>query len=259
MADTAPPSNTAKGASTRTEYDPFERVFKVRRTSDTARFFLDTPEATGRTFGYARVSTDAQVLDRQLAVLHSVGCDKIFTDKLSGKNLNRTNLKTMCQELETGDTVVVESLSRIGRSMSDTFNLIGAFTEVGVTFKSLREHIDTSTAQGRFLLGVFSSIAELEREQIVTNTRQGLAAARQRGRCGGRPSSVTKKQARDLYRVLFNSSGFTRKDASNVSGVKLRTVYRWLAEKAAADAVSDNSFYYKYGLEEFIQNDDGEE
>lgn len=257
MTDTTPLGKTSNADGSRPHGDPFARVFALKRGTPAPKFRLDTPQTSGRTFGYARVSTDTQNLHRQVEALTEYHCDKIFTDKQSGKTLDRTNLKRMCGELEEGDTVVVESLSRIGRSLIDTYELIGAFSEVGVVFISLRERIDTSTAQGRFLLGVFSSIAELEREQIVANTLQGLAAARKRGRVGGRPASVTKKEAHNLYRLLFETSVCTRQEAADLSGVSLRTVYRWLAEKDAADAIADNSFYYKYGLEKHIQNDDG--
>ncbi|MFD8362540.1 recombinase family protein [Streptomyces hygroscopicus] len=151
--------------------------------------------------GYARVSTGGQKLERQLDVLTAAGCRKIFVDKKSGKDALRPELKACHAFLDAGDTLVVPSLDRYGRSLQDLINMVAELRERGIGFISLHGNLDTTTPGGRIVSHVFAALAEFIRELIVIGTKEGLAAARARGRVGGRPSVATEeiiRAARDL-------------------------------------------------------------
>src|SRR5215208_2915808 len=139
--------------------------------------------------GYARVSTHDQTLDLQKDVLEKAGCEKIFTDQVSGTKAERKGLTEALSHLREGDTLVVWRLDRLGRSLRHLIDTITALQERGVGFKSLTENIDTTTSGGRLVFNIFGSLAEFEREIIKERTQAGLEAARSRGRTGGRPMS----------------------------------------------------------------------
>ena len=144
-----------------------------------------------RLIGYARVSTDDQDLSLQLDALKQAGCPdrQIFRDKASGVRVDRPGLKACLQELTAGDTLLVWRLDRLGRSMSHLVGLIEELRIGGVGFRSLCDGaIDTTTASGELVFNIFSSRAQFERRLIQERTRAGLAAARARGRTGGRRS-----------------------------------------------------------------------
>ncbi|MET9644800.1 recombinase family protein [Streptomyces syringium] len=151
--------------------------------------------------GYARVSTGGQKLDRQIDALTAAGCRKIFADKKSGKNDLRPELKACHAFLDAGDTLVVPALDRYGRSLQDLINMVAELRRREIDFTSLHENLDTTTPGGRLVFHVFAALAEFIRELIVSGTREGLAAARARGKVGGRPTVVDEKifnMARDL-------------------------------------------------------------
>ena len=150
--------------------------------------------------GYARVSTGGQNLDRQVDALTLARCRRIFKEKKSGKNDARPELKA-CHALEPGDTLVVPSLDRYGRSLQDLVNMVAELRKRGIGFASLHEKLDTLTPGGRLIFHVFTALAEFIRELIVQGTNDGLATARARGRVGGRPTVVNDKllrAARDM-------------------------------------------------------------
>ncbi|SDU76820.1 Site-specific DNA recombinase [Jiangella alkaliphila] len=151
--------------------------------------------------GYARISTGAQSLDRQIDALTSAGCRRIFADEKSGKNALRPELKACHAFIDPGDTLVVPSLDRYGRSLVDLITMVGELRGRDVGFRSLYENLDTTTPGGRLVFHVFAALSEFIRELIVDGTREGLAAARARGRVGGRPKVVDAdllRAARDL-------------------------------------------------------------
>lgn len=130
---------------------------------------------------YARVSTEEQNETRQITAARAQGItddDNIFVDKLSGKDMNRPRLKAMLGYIRKGDTIVVESISRLARSTRDLLTLVEQITGKGAEFISLKESIDTTTPQGRFMLTVFAAMAELEREQIKQRQAEGIAEAK---------------------------------------------------------------------------------
>ena len=136
--------------------------------------------------GYCRVSTISQNDARQRELMASLGVDKIFIDKCSGKNTDRPALKEMLAFIREGDTVVVESISRLARNTRDLLSLVDTFTKLGVEFISQKENINTDTVQGRFILCLFSALAELERESILQRQAEGIAIAKANGVYKGR-------------------------------------------------------------------------
>lgn len=135
---------------------------------------------TGVLVGYGRVSTKGQLLDRQILALEGAGCARIFADKLSGKNAERPELWKALNYARPGDTLVVPSLDRLGRSIQDLIAIVAGLRKRGVGFHSLHESLDTTTPGGRLVFHVFAALAEFIRELIIQGTHEGLAAARPR-------------------------------------------------------------------------------
>lgn len=136
--------------------------------------------------GYCRVSTAEQNTARQEVLLESLAVERLFLDKCSGKNTNRTALKEMLAFVREGDVVVVESISRLARNTKDLLGLIDTFAEQNVGFVSQKENIDTTTPTGKFILTVFGAIAELERDYILQRQAEGIAIAKANGVYKGR-------------------------------------------------------------------------
>ena len=160
-------------------------------------------------FGYARVSTEQQSLDRQLDMLEKYGVDKIYNEKMTGTKRNRPELEKLMERLTEGDTVVVESLSRLGRSTKDLIWLMETINTKGVNLVSLKESIDTTSSTGKLLFTLMSALAQFERDVIADRTREGLASARARGRRGGRPSADGEMIRRAVK--LYNSRDYSVK------------------------------------------------
>lgn len=180
-------------------------------------------------FGYARVSTKEQLLERQINALAKYDCAEILTEKLSGVKADRPELSRLKDKAREGDTIVIESWSRLGRSLPDLLGLIRFFAEMGVEIISIKENFDTSTPQGKLMLTMFQAMAEFERDLIAQRTREGLAAARARGRKGGRP----RKKAKDVERAikLYKSGEYSVKEIAGMTGVSGATLYRYLRER----------------------------
>ena len=151
--------------------------------------------------GYARVSTEDQHLDAQLDALTGSGAARIFADRISGTRRSRPELDRMLDQLRGGDIVVVTKYDRLARSLRDLLEIVEAIGQRGAGFKSLAEDIDTTTPAGRLVFHVFASIAQFERERISERTREGLEAARRRGRVGGRPPSLSPAQKAEVIRM----------------------------------------------------------
>jgi len=175
-------------------------------------------------FGYARVSTEQQNLDRQLDALKKYGAEHIYNEKMTGTKRERPELNKLIERLTPGDTVVIESLSRLGRSTKDLIELMELFQHKGVNLVSLKENIDTTSSTGKLVYTIMSAIAQFERDIIADRTCEGLKSARARGRSGGRPtvSSEKVKQAVKLY----GTNQYTVKEIENLTGVKKSTLYR---------------------------------
>jgi len=180
--------------------------------------------------GYARVSTADQNLDLQFNALTDYGCTTIYQEKISGKNTDRPELKNLLATLRKGDQVVVWKLDRLGRSLRDLVDLVAVFNEKGVNFVSLHDHIDTTTATGRFTFNIFASLAEFEREIIRERTKAGLVAAKARGKKGGRPSglSLEKLQLAMTALDLHDTGKYSILEISKRLQIPIATCYRYI-------------------------------
>jgi len=180
--------------------------------------------------GYARVSTADQNLDLQFNALTDYGCTTIYQEKISGKNTDRPELKNLLATLRKGDQVVVWKLDRLGRSLRDLVDLVAVFNEKGVNFVSLHDHIDTTTATGRFTFNIFASLAEFEREIIRERTKAGLVAARARGKKGGRPSGLSpeKLQLAMTALDLHDTGKYSILEISKRLQIPISTCYRYI-------------------------------
>src|SRR3712207_4001263 len=151
--------------------------------------------------GYARISTYDQTLSLQKDALEKAGCEKIFTDAVSGTKAERKGLTEALSHLRAQDTLVVWRLDRLGRSLRHLIDTITALNRRGIGFKSLTENIDTTTSGGKLVFHIFGALAEFEREIISERTRAGLTSARSRGRKGGRPKALTDRQLQILRQL----------------------------------------------------------
>ena len=178
--------------------------------------------------GYGRISTSDQRFLRQEDALRENGAEKVFLDVRSGKNADRPQLKAMFDMLRAGDTVLVLELSRLGRSVKDLIDISERLDSMGVSLKSLSEAIDTTTPMGRAFFTVCATMAQLERELIVERTREGLAAARARGRVGGRPG-MPKEQLDAAVRLY--QAGSKISEIKGITGVSSSVLYRTLEDR----------------------------
>jgi DNA invertase Pin-like site-specific DNA recombinase len=151
--------------------------------------------------GYARVSTEDQNLDAQIAALEAAGAERIYSEKLSGSKMVRPELDRLLDQARSDDVVVVAKYDRLSRSLQDLLTIVEAIRSKGAGFRSLAEDIDTTTPAGRLVFHVFASIAQFERERIAERTKEGLAAARKRGRIGGRPPALSKERRAEVQRM----------------------------------------------------------
>src|SRR3954453_21025525 len=177
--------------------------------------------------GYARVSTDEQNLDLQRDALTKAGCEQIYTDRVSGTKDNRPGLTAALSHLRQGDTLVVWRLDRLGRSLRHLIDTVTTLQERGIGFKSLQESIDTTTSGGRLVFHIFGSLAEFEREIIRERTKAGLQAARSRGRNGGRPKKLTKKQIEMLQHLAADKT-HTVAEICKTLGIGRTAFYRYV-------------------------------
>ena len=183
--------------------------------------------------GYARVSTGEQDLALQLDALQAAGCARTFSDTASGSLRERPKLHRALEELRDGqDTLVVWRLDRLGRSVRDLIDTIGELEDRKVGFRSLTEGIDTTTSSGRLVFHIFGALAQFERELIRERTQAGLAAARARGRRGGRPAVMTKQKLR-IARELLADGEHTMQEIASTVGVGRITLYRHLMNNKA--------------------------
>ncbi|QDP00668.1 recombinase family protein [Thalassotalea sp. PS06] len=183
--------------------------------------------------GYIRVSTDDQLTDLQSDALSEFGCDKIYTDKITGKSLKRPELEKMLDTLRPGDVVVVWRLDRLGRSLKDLIELMESFKQQNIQFVSLQENIDTTNAMGELVFHLFASIAQFERQLISERTKAGLKAARARGRKGGRKPALSKQQIQLAHSMLLDPN------VTKVTVAKHLGVSRPTLDKALSDTAHD--------------------
>jgi DNA invertase Pin-like site-specific DNA recombinase len=181
--------------------------------------------------GYARVSTRDQDPSLQHDALTAAGCARIFTDVASGRLDSRPQLDACRDYLRSGDTLVVWKLDRAGRSLRHLVDLTASLAERGIELRSVQDALDTSTPAGKLLFHVMAALAEFEADLIRERTVAGLAAARARGRTGGRPSAMTPAKL-EVARQMRSSKQHTMATIASTLGVGRATLYRALAVDA---------------------------
>ncbi|MBC1501859.1 recombinase family protein [Listeria weihenstephanensis] len=177
-------------------------------------------------YGYARVSTKQQELNRQIDLLEKYECNEILTEKITGTKSDRPELNRLKDKLRPGDIVVVESFSRLGRSTKDLIELVTYFEERTIKLISVKENFDTTTPQGKLMMTVFQAFSQFERDLIVERTKEGLKNARARGRKGGRPRVASKEITRALN--LYRSEEYSVKEIVEMTGISRATLYRYV-------------------------------
>lgn len=185
--------------------------------------------------GYARVSTQDQDNTAQIAALKLAGCERIFEEKISGGRWDRPEFQRMLDQLRAGDVVVVYKLDRLSRSLKDLLHVLEKLEAVGVSFVSLSESIDTSSAAGRMMMHILGSFAEFERAMLRERTLTGLNSARKAGRIGGRRPKLSELQQRSIVESV-TSGQQTAADAARLFGVHASTVGRLLAKASGQES-----------------------
>jgi DNA invertase Pin-like site-specific DNA recombinase len=179
--------------------------------------------------GYARVSTQDQTLSLQLDALSKAGCEKIFTDQISGTKAERPGLAQAMSHLRAGDTLVVWRLDRLGRSLRHLIDTVNGLEQRGIGFKSLQENIDTTSPGGKLIFHIFGSLAEFEREVIKERTQAGLEAARARGKVGGRPKALSTNKA-EMARRMYADKDNSVSEICKALGITRMTLWRYVRE-----------------------------
>jgi DNA invertase Pin-like site-specific DNA recombinase len=184
--------------------------------------------------GYARVSTangQESGLETQIDALTKAGCEKVYSDKLSGKNRQRPELEAMLKALRKGDNVVAVKIDRIARSMGDLYAIAKSIEDAGCDMAFLDQDIDTSTPTGKLLFNILGSLAEFERTLIVSRVKAGQARAKAKGTKLGRKRGTTKQQ--DAQMLLAYEQGQSWNQIADTFGVSRMSVYRRLRNKIA--------------------------
>ena len=180
--------------------------------------------------GYARVSTHDQTLNLQQDALEKAGCNKIFTDTISGAKTERPGWEQPLAYVRPGDTLVVWRLDRLGRSLKHLIETITTLHDREIGFKSITENIDTTTSGGKLVFHIFGALAEFERDIIRERTQAGLQAARARGKRGGRPKALNpKKQA--MAQALYEDKNNAVADICKMLNISRATLYRYIQKK----------------------------
>ena len=182
---------------------------------------------TGLRIGYARVSTHEQSLDSQIESLKQTDCQRIYCDKVSGSKADRPQLDRLRESLRSGDTLVVWRLDRLGRSLRDLIDWVEWLEEMRVTLHSLNEQIDTSHHTGKLIFHLFAALAEFERDLIRERTLAGLAAARARGRLGGRKAKLNASDIRQL-KAMHKDHSISIGEICERFSIAKTTLYRYL-------------------------------
>lgn len=182
--------------------------------------------------GYARVSTPDQNLDLQLDALGKAGCERIFSEAASGVREERVALRDALSHSRAGDVFIVWKLDRLGRTVGQLVEFVRSLRERGVEFRSLTDGIDTTTPAGRFFFHMMAALAEMERDLIRERTQAGLAAARARGKQGGRRRVLSDRQVNQA-KLLLRHPDQTMEGIASSLGVSRSTLYRAIARQPA--------------------------
>lgn len=176
---------------------------------------------------YERVSTTGQSTLRQDMMMQNHAVEKVFSEKISGKDRNRPELQKMLDFVREGDTVIIESISRLARSTRDFLNILDELERKHVSLVSLKEQIDTSTPTGRFLVSIFAALAQLERDQILVRQKEGIAAQKAKGTyTGGRPRTEINEKQFTAVVAKWKAGDITAVQAMKELKLKKATFYR---------------------------------
>ena len=189
--------------------------------------------------GYIRVSSEHQETARQQEIMNNYKVDRIFSEKISGATADRPQLKAMLDYVREGDTLYVESISRLGRSTRDLLNIIDTLNDKGVTLISHKENIDTNSPTGKFMLTVFAALSQLEREQLKLRQREGIEIAKAQGKYTGRkPIPIDWSKFETLYGE-WKSSRITARDFMRRMDLSANTFYRRVHEYETRNGISE--------------------
>lgn len=189
--------------------------------------------------GYIRVSKQEQNEALQRDALKDAGCEKYFSDKITGSKFERKGLEELLAFVRPGDTVIVWKLDRLGRSLKDLIETLNMLKDRGVDFISLTEKIDTTMPGGKLIFHLMGALAEFERDLIRERTNAGLAAARARGRIGGRPKRLATNGKVALARRLFADPNHSIPEICSTLGISRSTLYRYVRETKETSHASD--------------------
>lgn len=183
--------------------------------------------------GYARVSTQDQDLSLQIDALQKEGCKQIYQEKISGTKRERPQLQKMLDSLRADDVVIIWKLDRLARSLTDLVGLVSEIEDKGAGLQSLNDPIDTTTSQGKLIFHIFAALAEFERDIISERTKAGLAAARARGRKGGRPKGLSQKAKTTAIAAeqLYKEGRLSIREICEQLSISKKTLYRYLRHR----------------------------
>jgi DNA invertase Pin-like site-specific DNA recombinase len=186
--------------------------------------------------GYARVSTTDQNTDLQFDALKAAGYDRLFVDKASGIRVDRPQFCKLLEQVRTGDVILIWKLDRLGRSVRHLLEVVDRLNEQKVGLRSLTDPIDTTTSQGKLIFNIFASMAEFERDLIRERTMAGLAAARARGRVGGRPKGLTPQGKRNAIAAaaLYRERKHSIAQICETLQISRASVYKYLRHEGVA-------------------------
>ena len=182
---------------------------------------------TSQRLGYGRVSTQDQNLDAQRDALKKAGVDKIFIEKITGTKASRPELDKLRAQMRQGDTLVVTRLDRLGRSTKDLLSISSELEDIGVELEVLEQSINTKSAEGKLFFTLIAAFAQFEHDLMVARTKDGLAAARARGRMGGRKPKLTEAQKKQVQ-TLYAAKELTVREIAALFNITPPTVYRAL-------------------------------
>ena len=192
---------------------------------------------TKRRIGYGRVSTMDQHLDAQQDALLAAGADKLFVEKITGTKASRPELDKALEYLREGDTLVITRMDRLGRSAKDLLTIVSTLEALGVDLEILEQNIDTKTPEGKLFFTMVAGFAEFEHSMMVARTKEGLAAARARGRVGGRKPKMTATKVDEAKR-LYGEGNLTVQEIAELLGVSRPTIYRAVGSQKSPEQVS---------------------